>query len=133
VYIRPKVTGPCASESYIHRAALLKGSHGAVVKPLPCDHEVMIESTQTTFLLFFHSVIICNICTCLHSYFLEGIYTLVMLGAWVIWKHRNSCVLNGATLSVTAALLVAKEEALLWSMAGARGLSLLHAIGTLGV
>jgi hypothetical protein len=55
----------------------------------------------------------------------KGFNTLVMLGAWVIWKHRNSCVFNSATSSVAAALLVAKEEALMWSMAGANDLSLL--------
>jgi hypothetical protein len=53
----------------------------------------------------------------------KGFNTLVMLGAWVLWKHRNSCVFNGAVPSVPAALLVAREEALLWSMAGAKGLS----------
>jgi hypothetical protein len=39
-YIRPKVVGPCASGSYVHRTALLKGKPGTVVKLLPCDHEV---------------------------------------------------------------------------------------------
>jgi hypothetical protein len=45
-YIRPKVVGPflrtCASESYMHPAALLSPS--TVVKLLPCDHEVMGSS-----------------------------------------------------------------------------------------
>jgi hypothetical protein len=59
----------------------------------------------------------------------KGFNSLVILGAWVIWKLRNSCVFNGAVPSVPAALLVAREEALLWSMAGAKGLSLLQAIG----
>jgi hypothetical protein len=63
----------------------------------------------------------------------KGFNTLVMLGAWVIWKHRNACVFNGAVPSVVAALLVAKEEALMWSMAGARGISLLQSIGTPGL
>jgi hypothetical protein len=56
-----------------------------------------------------------------------------MLGVWVIWKHRSSCVFSGAAPSVPAALLVAKEEALLWTMARAKGLSLLQAIGTPGM
>jgi hypothetical protein len=63
----------------------------------------------------------------------KGFNTLVMLGVWVIWKHMNSCVFNGAAPSVPATLLVAKEAALLWSMAGAKGLLLLQAFGTLGV
>jgi hypothetical protein len=61
----------------------------------------------------------------------KGFNTLVMLGTWVIWKHRNACVFDDAA-PVMAALLVEKE-ALMWSMAGARGISLLQAIGTPGV
>jgi hypothetical protein len=37
---------------------------------------------------------------------------------------------NGVAPSVTAVLEMAKEEALLWTMAGAKGLSLLQAVGT---
>jgi hypothetical protein len=58
--------------------------------------------------------------------------SLVMLGAWVIWKHRNLCVFNGLTSSVPTAFQMAREEALLWTMAGAKGLSLLQAVGTPG-
>jgi Zn-dependent M16 (insulinase) family peptidase len=46
------------------------------------------------------------------------------------WRHRNSCVFNGVAPSVPAVLEMAKEEALLWTMAGAKGLSMLLAIGT---
>jgi hypothetical protein len=63
----------------------------------------------------------------------KGFNSLVVLGALVIWKHRNLCVFNGAAPSVPTALQVAREEALLWTMAGAKGLSLLQAVGTLGV
>jgi hypothetical protein len=63
----------------------------------------------------------------------KGFKSLVVLGAWVIWKHRNMCVFNGAAPSVSAALLVAREEALMWTLAGAKGMSLLQAVGTLGV
>ncbi len=50
-YIRPKMVEsfpePCASGTYVHRAALYKkGSPGAAVKLLPCDHEVMGSSKQ---------------------------------------------------------------------------------------
>jgi hypothetical protein len=50
-YIRPKMIGsfpePCASGTYMHWAALYKkGSSGAAVKLLPCDHEVMGLSKQ---------------------------------------------------------------------------------------
>jgi hypothetical protein len=53
---------------------------------------------------------------------------MVVLGAWIIWKHRNRCVFYGLALCVAAALMAAREEAPLWLVAGARGLSLLHAI-----
>jgi hypothetical protein len=55
----------------------------------------------------------------------KGFNSLVVLGVWVIWKHRNMCVFNGVVPNVQVALLVAREEALLWTMAGAKGMSLL--------
>jgi hypothetical protein len=57
----------------------------------------------------------------------KGFNSLVVLDAWVIWKHRNFCVFNGAVPSVPTALQVAREEALLWTVARAKGLSLLQA------
>jgi hypothetical protein len=63
----------------------------------------------------------------------KGFNYLVVLDAWVIWKHRNLCVFNGAAPSVPTALQVASEEALLWTVAGVKGLSLLQAAGTPGV
>ena len=51
------------------------------------------------------------------------------LGAWTIWRHRNDCVFNGATSRLDTALLLTKEEAELWCLAGAKGLSLLTARG----
>jgi hypothetical protein len=59
----------------------------------------------------------------------NGYNSLVILGAWSIWKHRNRCVFNGLSPSVSAALLAAREEALSWTMAGAKGLSFLQAVG----
>jgi hypothetical protein len=50
----------------------------------------------------------------------KGFNSLVILGAWVIWKHRNRCVFDGATL------LAAKEEVLGWCLAGAKGLTFLQ-------
>jgi hypothetical protein len=54
--------------------------------------------------------------------------SMVILGAWIIWKHRNRCVFNGDPPSLSPALLAAKEEALAWSLAGAKGLSFLQAL-----
>jgi hypothetical protein len=47
----------------------------------------------------------------------------VILGAWFIWKYRNRCVFDGLRPSVVVALQLARDEALVWSMAGAKGLS----------
>jgi hypothetical protein len=58
----------------------------------------------------------------------KGFNSLVMLGAWIIWKHRNQCVFDGLAPCVSAALLAAREDALLWTVAGARGMSLLQTL-----
>jgi len=59
----------------------------------------------------------------------KGLNSLIILGSWTIWRHRNDCVFNGATPSIAAALVMAKDEAHLWSMSGAKGLSLLTTMG----
>jgi hypothetical protein len=58
---------------------------------------------------------------------LQGINSLIILGAWNVWTHCNRCVFDGATLNIVRALIIAGEERKLWSMAGARGISLLTA------
>ena len=58
----------------------------------------------------------------------KGINSLVILGAWTLWRHRNSCVFDGAAPSVAGALAVAEDDRRSWSLAGARGLSLLDAL-----
>jgi hypothetical protein len=58
----------------------------------------------------------------------EGFNSLVILGSWVVWKHRNQCLFHGASPSVAAVLQVAREEALLWTLTGVKGLSLLQAL-----
>jgi hypothetical protein len=49
--------------------------------------------------------------------------TLVALGAWWIWKHRNSCVFEGSSPSVVRVVQDIKDEEGLWCLAGAFGLS----------
>lgn len=53
----------------------------------------------------------------------DGLNSLIILGAWMLWRHRNECVFNGASPSLPAVLSLAENEAWLWSMAGANGLS----------
>lgn len=55
----------------------------------------------------------------------EGLNYLVILGAWVLWKHRNDCVFNGVSPSLSAVLAMAGDEVRLWSMAEAKGIALL--------
>jgi len=61
----------------------------------------------------------------------KGFNSLVILGAWTLWKHRNSCVFYGAAPNLQSALLAFQDEAFLWQSAGAKGLAALN-IGRLG-
>ena len=53
----------------------------------------------------------------------KGFNSLVILGAWIIWKHRNSCVFNGAAPNLQSALQAFRDELCLWQAAGAKGLA----------
>jgi nuclear pore complex protein Nup210 len=60
----------------------------------------------------------------------SGLNSLIILGASNIWRHRNDCVFNGAFPNVSLVLALAREEAHWWSLAGAKGISLLTAGGS---
>jgi hypothetical protein len=60
----------------------------------------------------------------------KGLNSLVALGAWITWKHRNSCVFDGCTPSLDLSIKLAREERQSWEMAGAKGLSYLAALIT---
>jgi hypothetical protein len=53
--------------------------------------------------------------------------TLVILGAWTLWKHQNRCVFDGATPSMVGSLTQTEEERKVWELAGARGITYLTA------
>jgi hypothetical protein len=52
----------------------------------------------------------------------QGFNSLVMLGAWILWKQRNNIVFNGVSPRLDRALLLAQDEADHWLLAGAKGL-----------
>jgi hypothetical protein len=58
----------------------------------------------------------------------KGLNSIIMLGAWAIWNHRNRCVFNGAQPSISEVLIWVKDEIHYWSLAGARGISNLLAL-----
>jgi hypothetical protein len=51
--------------------------------------------------------------------------SLLIMGAWMIWKLRNRVVFDGVTLSLFPLLESVNEETEKWHVAGARGLSFL--------
>ena len=52
----------------------------------------------------------------------RGVNSLIIMGAWIIWKHRNACVFEGAAPSVTSIIREFKDEHSLWCLAGAKKL-----------
>jgi hypothetical protein len=58
---------------------------------------------------------------------MRGLNSLIALGAWILWNHRNRIFFDGLSPSVSAALCQAREEQQFWETAGAKGLSFLVA------
>jgi hypothetical protein len=48
----------------------------------------------------------------------EGLNTLLVLGAWTLWRHRNDCVFNGMSPRLSTALALAMDEAGAWLVYG---------------
>jgi hypothetical protein len=57
----------------------------------------------------------------------KGLDSLIILGAWMIWKHRNRCVFDNWTPSLPLILRLADEERRMWELAGAKGLAYMAA------
>ena len=55
----------------------------------------------------------------------RGVNSLIILGAWMIWKHRNACVFEGVPPSVNSIMRDIKDEHSLWCLAGAKKLQVL--------
>ncbi|CAN6231704.1 unnamed protein product [Urochloa humidicola] len=52
----------------------------------------------------------------------KGLNSLIILVAWEVWKHRNSCVFDGARPCIQEVLRAVQAEGNLWCSAGARKL-----------
>ncbi|WVZ89347.1 hypothetical protein U9M48_035768 [Paspalum notatum var. saurae] len=57
----------------------------------------------------------------------KGLNSLIILVPWEIWKHRNDCVFEGCSPSVSMACHNIVQEGNLWCLAGNSALSLLCA------
>ena len=58
----------------------------------------------------------------------EGVDSIIILGSWLVWKHRNYCVFDGGTPSLSRVMTTFREDVQQWSVAGARGASYLLAL-----
>jgi hypothetical protein len=57
----------------------------------------------------------------------KDLNSLIILGAWTIWIHRNKCVFDGLSPCLTYILAWVDEERSRWEAAGAKGLCSLAA------
>jgi hypothetical protein len=57
----------------------------------------------------------------------KGLDSLIILGAWMIWKHRNRAVFDGEAPNLSLLLEQTEEERKSWEFAGTKGLSFFHA------
>lgn len=48
----------------------------------------------------------------------KGFNSLVILVAWYLWKHRNSCIFYGASPNCSIIQQNIREDAILWGMSG---------------
>ncbi|GJN12858.1 hypothetical protein PR202_ga31174 [Eleusine coracana subsp. coracana] len=61
----------------------------------------------------------------------KGVNSAIILGAWTPWKTSNSCVFDGASPNMQAALNRFRDEAHWWGLAGAKKLQELN-LGRVG-
>jgi len=55
----------------------------------------------------------------------KGVNSIIILDSWSLWNHRNRCVFDGINPNSSNVIRTIKEEMQQWSVAGARGVSLL--------
>jgi hypothetical protein len=59
-----------------------------------------------------------------HGLLQHGLNSLITLGDWMIWNHRNRCVFN----KLAVVLRLAGDECKMWDMAGSKGIVLLSGV-----
>jgi hypothetical protein len=64
-----------------------------------------------------------------HEQIIRGFHYLVILGVWLIWKHRNQCVFRGKSPNIAVVLVAILDEVSVWSSARAKDLSFLQISG----
>ena len=55
----------------------------------------------------------------------KGLNSIIILGAWLVWKHRNYCVFDGGSPDLSRVISSFREAAQQWFVAGAQGVSYL--------
>ena len=58
----------------------------------------------------------------------QGLNSIIILGAWSLWTHRNRCVFDSTSPSLRSILATTGDELKLWVLAGARGIGRLLAL-----
>ncbi|KAJ1286065.1 hypothetical protein BS78_03G325700 [Paspalum vaginatum] len=49
----------------------------------------------------------------------KGFNSVVILGSWILWLHRNKCVFDGPSPSLLVAELFSLDEMKFWCLASA--------------
>jgi hypothetical protein len=59
--------------------------------------------------------------------FRDVLNSIIILGAWILWNHRNRCIFDGLSPNIANFLIQTGDERRLWETVGAKGLTSLVA------
>jgi hypothetical protein len=59
----------------------------------------------------------------------KGLNSLIILGAWTLWRHRNDCVFKGAAPCLATTLVMAGEQLVTCNMVREKGLAMIPELG----